>query len=259
MTEQGNLIAFRIFIARLTSDTKNTIRFNFIETKRGYFSFLALSFLLTRRWYKGFLKGKKIEKSMVDWNLNIKVKPKEFKISDSRISCQALPVGLSKETQLEFSLAALKNVNSEGIHFLSGLIDEKRPLYRDLFYSQFTIKLHDIQLLDEEIVFAWVLYKPSLLRRRINLNIVMAREGFCEINPISRKIHELEIFRFYSDLLDANRHAKTFSLGVYSDTKSEFIVNQIPTESSFSRMIKNLKRAVTANRYERQLYDNIGK
>lgn len=238
-----NQIIFKNFL----DDLGYVYKQNFVESYKGYAGLAILfttRFLLKKPQINFIRNNASIPKKVLDQNRKIKVKPiadtqpiqelanqnfstlikfrhiPDIQIIDRLLAKRSNTKEIEKDQNLEVKLAGLSDLTKEGNYFLRRILLNNR--------SKFYLKFNHLQYSDKPEVYVWILYKPSILHRTINLNILLAYLGHAKVVPLKTvDIYDEHIFYYYSDLVDADLQAKAKGNGMYSDQKSKVVAESL--------------------------------
>ena len=155
-----------------------------------------------------------------------------------------------KEKQLDFedhikiNLSGLKNLSSEGNHFLEKVLKSRT--------KRFYIKFNNIQYMDEKLVYGWLLYKNHILSLTyINLNVVLVQNGLGEIEALKGDIFDEKIYFYYSDLVNADKLAKARGRGMWRNQKSHLVAESSIWKGSSKYLYEFIERVLKMKKWQK--------
>jgi len=278
-SQEHSLIKVCVF--NLIIDAKAYFKKNFIDSYKYYYLFCGLFF--ARNLFKlrdprvKFLRNNTyITENLVKNHYLIRVKPylntkysemlkdKQNKNTINEVKLKHIPhfymirkhlfdekpVENSKERQVEvedhlrIKLSGVNNLSPEGTQFIEKLFNSRT--------KRFYMKFNNIQYMDEKEIYGWLLYKNSAFSNTyININVILVQNGYGELAPLKGDVTDERIYYYYSDLINADKLAKSRGVGIWRNQKSHIVAESSRWKGTGKYIHQFLEKVIKMKKWQK--------
>jgi len=150
------------------------------------------------------------------------------------------------EDLMDIKLAGISRISKEGRYVIERLINTKPKFY---------FKFNNIRYHDTPEVYGWLFFKPRVRfsYKMNNLNIFLVKNGYAELDTIKEDIYDENIYFYYSDLVEADKIARTKGYGIWQDIKSHNVTESAANQGSYINLLNRIRKRANMRTWEKAI------